>query len=737
MKCLEKEPENRYASAAAMAEDLRRYLDDESILAKPPNTVVNTVKWVRRHPWKFVGVTTSALLVILAVFFLARWELYQRAHLEYATRVDWANGSLEPLESVSLNSASQSPSYVRLTRRGRLGPIVKVEVLNPRGHPAVLRRTLTDERIPIYIEGLAGTQPFSEKLPETTSVDFVVDGDSVLEAISRDRNHQVNWRIIYDRAGSSGSIARARFVNLRGFDAASRAGASHMEFERDAQGRDIKISFFDAAGKPAANGEGVFGYKLERDNSGRITSLTNLGADGQPAPNRVDLVGFSLKWDQGLRFEARDAKGQPVAWQGIAATVTENDNSGNPVRISNLRSDGQLVSDDKNEWSVQQMKRNERGELTQRTFFKADPGGALKQVSQLDVSYDEFGHPADIKFAGKATWHSAMHYDEAGNVTEEKNLNPSGEPIAGSMGFAIRRISYSPGPQGLRVEQTYFDAAGNKTYGTGGYHRLIDDFDAAGAFKRQSMEEHDPTKYKYYRYVTEPEYDAQGRTRRTVSRFEDAQGQLATSADLVYTAEELIYDESGRVTTEWKIGTDPVYFGGASFRIDTEWQANGKMKHRIRQVCDANRHPVTVSANGNAARYEEDFDFVGQRSRIYETGFNEQIVGFSEREASFTGGTFQGVTHKRSDGSVVTSVSVVITEVQPPANQPKSSELKPGDVFVAANGKPITSSYGWVFAGTFPGGVIEVVRDGQRIRLEGFVAGTLGVALEDRATRPK
>jgi serine/threonine-protein kinase len=34
MKCLEKEPRDRYASAAAFTEDLRRFLDDES----PPTT---------------------------------------------------------------------------------------------------------------------------------------------------------------------------------------------------------------------------------------------------------------------------------------------------------------------------------------------------------------------------------------------------------------------------------------------------------------------------------------------------------------------------------------------------------------------------------------------------------------------------------------------------------------------------------------------------------------------------
>jgi serine/threonine protein kinase len=64
LKCLEKDPAKRYASAGDLAEDLRRYLEGEPISARPSSMLERGVKWARRRPTSAALVAVSVLAVI-------------------------------------------------------------------------------------------------------------------------------------------------------------------------------------------------------------------------------------------------------------------------------------------------------------------------------------------------------------------------------------------------------------------------------------------------------------------------------------------------------------------------------------------------------------------------------------------------------------------------------------------------------------------------------------------------
>ena len=72
LKCLGKEPARRYDSAAALADDLQRWLDGEAVLARPTPALVRAWKWARRRPAlaALAGTVVAAAIALFVVGFV-------------------------------------------------------------------------------------------------------------------------------------------------------------------------------------------------------------------------------------------------------------------------------------------------------------------------------------------------------------------------------------------------------------------------------------------------------------------------------------------------------------------------------------------------------------------------------------------------------------------------------------------------------------------------------------------
>jgi eukaryotic-like serine/threonine-protein kinase len=76
LKCLQKSPDDRYATAKTLADDLERYLRGEPLTVRPPGTTQRFWAWTRRQP------ALAVRLIGLGVFLGVEWTNYLLGELE-------------------------------------------------------------------------------------------------------------------------------------------------------------------------------------------------------------------------------------------------------------------------------------------------------------------------------------------------------------------------------------------------------------------------------------------------------------------------------------------------------------------------------------------------------------------------------------------------------------------------------------------------------------------------------
>jgi tetratricopeptide (TPR) repeat protein len=126
LKCLHKEPRRRYATAAALAEDLDRFLHGEAIAARPEQWLGRLARRVRRRPI-FSAAVAAGTLATVALAGGGLWLISERAAAAREVEAEWAateRAADEDLREMVrwLNRSSWPEARAALERaRGRLG----------------------------------------------------------------------------------------------------------------------------------------------------------------------------------------------------------------------------------------------------------------------------------------------------------------------------------------------------------------------------------------------------------------------------------------------------------------------------------------------------------------------------------------------------------------------------------------------------------------------------------------
>jgi len=142
-KALEKDRTRRYASAAELGADIRRYLADDPIVARPPSTGYQLQKFARRHKALVAGTAAVFLVLVAGIIASSREAVVARRAEQTAAK--------EAASAKAVNDFLQNDLLAQASAKNQSGPSAKP-------NPDIKVRTALD-RAAVRIEGKFDGQP--------------------------------------------------------------------------------------------------------------------------------------------------------------------------------------------------------------------------------------------------------------------------------------------------------------------------------------------------------------------------------------------------------------------------------------------------------------------------------------------------------------------------------------------------------------------------------------------------
>jgi tRNA A-37 threonylcarbamoyl transferase component Bud32 len=465
LKCLRKDPAQRYETALDLADDLRRYLEGRPIRGRRPSLLERVKTELTYRPRRALGAVAAIAAACAVLAGLAYADFYVLEHAAYYGQFTKRWGVPVGLAPVPAAAVSRRQTTFRFVRRGRYGPVIRLEVVDCAGKPTPQHEVL------LWIDGIR--EALAEKTRESIyEFRYTPDGLLSEELGYVSGRSQPLWILQYHYQQGNDEDPRrvvlAKFLDPRGAAVSDSGGAGALEFHRNAEGFDELIRFVDHRANPQQTAAsrlpmsfgGVYAAKLTFDERGLPRRMAFRDAEGNPMPNSIGVFQIALEYDP----------------SGLPSEYCYLDAGGKPTHSALRLHSGHLQYDADGNLSAEEY-RDVDGNPALATMF-----GSLLPVSRIEFEYQS-GRTVwargrlggDVVFAVQhqqwedggrveiATLHdvagvrtcTVSRYDPEGKCVEVENFGPQGKELQ-------NRLKYAYANGGQRTEEIAYDRDGDR-----------------------------------------------------------------------------------------------------------------------------------------------------------------------------------------------------------------------------------------------------------------------------------
>lgn len=524
LKCLEKDPDRRYATAHDLAADLQRVQDEERpVAARSGMTsyVRRHAARIRRHPARLIAFAACVLLLAFAGHRTVQYWQFERPTQSYFKSMTLRWQVISGIDPISETDARRRNSSVRITRRGSRGPVIKAELVDGylRPHPTEslvypsVHTVLTDpdeaatsvEYLDMYFDELGrpqyttctarnryGVEVWSflfDDYPRLGHYTFVSRGGARLNAGSSSQT-----------AGSAAGDSQPWFALGQGATGLpARIGASQARYEvftyeSNESGLEESQHFYDYQDDvlvPKPSADGVYGVESDFDEAGRYIEARFLNAEHEVAPGADGVSRHVMTYNAdgnvaSERFYNGDRLVTPTVGEA-AGFDFENSPEGNLERAYFVTEEGTRVSDPE-QVASRQLEYGSRGELKSVELHNAAGDLLLgpEGWALMTYEYGESGELLTVRFLGPdksslvlgsdgiAGWNSEFYSD--GRERRQDYVGLNGQPpcrhVDGNLGWSatydsgrLETMTYFGYEEGAPVYREVYDSQGRIVQG--------------------------------------------------------------------------------------------------------------------------------------------------------------------------------------------------------------------------------------------------------------------------------